>query len=179
MLSFSLHLPRVFAIHPCSPRSTIHYVAGTAGATYSPNDCTTLKCTNPSWSEFVAYEHGYLRFSALNATALAYEYVVSRSNQVIDRNLIIQVIECIASLQNIPGHQHARTSLCPHRFFLSLTLSFALSLSLCFSLSLSLSLFHVVCHPVGMQSKSLAFVRICLKLGFSPHPRRRTHRVAR
>ena len=74
-----------------SPRSTVHYVAGTAGASYSQNDCTTLKCTNPSWSEFVAYEHGYLRFSALNATALAYEYVVSKSNQVIDRNLIIQV----------------------------------------------------------------------------------------
>ena len=66
-------------------------MAGTAGAAYSPNDCTTQKCTNPSWSEYVAYEHGYLRFSALNATALAYEYVVSKSNQVIDRNLIIQV----------------------------------------------------------------------------------------
>jgi hypothetical protein len=40
-------------------------VAGTAGASYSQNDCTTLHCTNPSWSEFVAYEHGYLRFRCI------------------------------------------------------------------------------------------------------------------
>jgi hypothetical protein len=77
------------------PPATVHYLAGTAGAGYTPNDCvsqdTPLAC--PGWSERVVYEHGYLRLTALNASALYYEYVASINGSVIDRVLLLQDIE--------------------------------------------------------------------------------------
>ncbi len=73
------------------PRATVHYVAGTAGAAYSMNDCVSGGWTPcPAWSEKVAYEHGYLRFTALNSTALRYDYVASINGTVIDSMLILQ-----------------------------------------------------------------------------------------
>jgi len=72
------------------PTATVHYVAGTAGANYTPNDCVSAGIDCPEWSESVVYEHGYLRFTALNATALQYEYVASVNGTVIDRMLILQ-----------------------------------------------------------------------------------------
>jgi hypothetical protein len=44
----------------------------------------------PAWSEAVVYEHGYLRFTALNATALRYDYVASVNGSVIDSMVILQ-----------------------------------------------------------------------------------------
>jgi len=38
----------------------------------------------------VIYEHGYLRFEALNATALRFDYVASVNGSVIDSVLIVQ-----------------------------------------------------------------------------------------
>ena len=43
------------------PTATVHYVAGTAGAAYSKNDCVTQGGPCPEWSERVVFEHGYLR----------------------------------------------------------------------------------------------------------------------
>ena len=57
-------------------RLSLHYSHSSAGC--------------PEWSERVDYEHGYLRFTALNSTALAYEYVASINRTVIDRMLIVQ-----------------------------------------------------------------------------------------
>jgi hypothetical protein len=44
----------------------------------------------PSWSELVAYTHGYLRFTALNSSALRYDYVDSDSADIVDSAIIIQ-----------------------------------------------------------------------------------------
>lgn len=72
------------------PTAPIHYVAGTAGASFSKNDCSAsgLKC--PEWSELTAYGHGYLRFTALNDSALVFEYLNTTSGNVIDRVLLVQ-----------------------------------------------------------------------------------------
>ena len=73
------------------PGATVHYVAGTAGAAFSENDCVSGGWTPcPAWSESVVYEHGYLRFTALNASALQGEYVASRNGTVIDTFMILQ-----------------------------------------------------------------------------------------
>jgi hypothetical protein len=72
------------------PAATVHYVAGTAGASYTPNDCVNVGIACPEWSESVIYEHGYLRFVALNASALRYDYVASINGSVIDSVLILQ-----------------------------------------------------------------------------------------
>ena len=46
----------------------------------------------PEWSESVIYAHGYLRFTALNATALRFDYVDTDSDDgaLIDSAVIIQ-----------------------------------------------------------------------------------------
>ena len=72
------------------PTASVHYVVGTAGASYTQNDCVSTDGPCPEWSERVTYEHGYLRFLAVNSTALFYEYVASVNNTVIDRMLILQ-----------------------------------------------------------------------------------------
>jgi hypothetical protein len=73
------------------PTATVHYVAGTGGASFSQNDCISGGWTPcPAWSEAVAFEHGYLRLTALNSTALRYDYVASNNGTIIDSNLIIQ-----------------------------------------------------------------------------------------
>ena len=75
------------------PRATVHYVAGTAGAAFTPNDCVSQGMPAcPEWSESVIYAHGYLRFTALNATALRFDYVDTDSDDgaLIDSAVIIQ-----------------------------------------------------------------------------------------
>ena len=75
------------------PRATVHYVAGTAGANFTPNDCVSRGMPEcPEWSESVVYAHGYLRFTALNASALRFDYVDSDSDDgaIIDSAVIIQ-----------------------------------------------------------------------------------------
>ena len=73
------------------PTATVHYVAGTAGAAFSTNDCVSGGWTPcPAWSERVVYEHGYLRFTAINSTALRYDYISSSSGDAIDSALIVQ-----------------------------------------------------------------------------------------
>ena len=44
----------------------------------------------PSWSEFVSFTHGYARFTALNSSALAFEYVNTTDVSIVDRVLILQ-----------------------------------------------------------------------------------------
>lgn len=44
----------------------------------------------PEWSEFVSFTHGYARFTALNASALAFEYVNTTDGSIVDRVLILQ-----------------------------------------------------------------------------------------
>jgi hypothetical protein len=73
------------------PGATVHYVAGTAGAAYSKNDCISAGWTPcPAWSESVVFEHGYLRFTALNTSALLGEYVATVNGTVIDTFMILQ-----------------------------------------------------------------------------------------
>jgi hypothetical protein len=72
------------------PGATVHYVAGTAGANYTPNDCVSVGIACPEWSEAVIFEHGYLRFEALNTTALRFDYIASVNGSVIDSVLILQ-----------------------------------------------------------------------------------------
>ena len=80
------------------PKATVHYVAGTAGAAYSQNDCRSEQaqggvCTIPSWSEEVAFEHGYLRFIIHNSTDMSFEYVVSSNRTILDRVHITQDLQ--------------------------------------------------------------------------------------
>lgn len=77
------------------PRATVHYVAGTAGAAYSVNDCRSDQakggvCTVPEWSEDVGFAHGYLRLTAWNDTDLSFEYFNAENATIVDRVHIVQ-----------------------------------------------------------------------------------------
>lgn len=76
-----------------APRATVHFVAGTAGASFTKNDCVSTGGPCPEWSERVVYEHGFLRLEAVNATALYFEYVATVNNTVLDRRLIVQDLD--------------------------------------------------------------------------------------
>jgi acid phosphatase type 7 len=72
------------------PLATVHLVAGTAGAAFSKNDCQSVSGPCPEWSERVLFEHGYLRLTALNASALKMEYVSGLNGTVLDRSLLLK-----------------------------------------------------------------------------------------
>lgn len=56
----------------------------------APCPCRSVNGPCPQWSEFVSYTHGYARFTALNASALAFEYVNTTDGSIVDRVLILQ-----------------------------------------------------------------------------------------
>ena len=64
------------------PKAPVYYIAGTGGADFIKNDCRRYRlppynwnCTVPLWSEAEGYDHGYLRITAINSTALGWKYL--------------------------------------------------------------------------------------------------------
>jgi hypothetical protein len=74
------------------PTASVHYVAGTGGAAFSKNDCKSVAGPCPPWSESVAFAHGFLHFTALNESALMWEYKDSMDGSVVDTCVLIQDI---------------------------------------------------------------------------------------
>jgi hypothetical protein len=84
------------------PQAPVYYIAGTAGADFIENDCRrysqppySMNCTVPEWSEEEGYVHGYLRITALNASALRLRYLSTANGTgagdvVVDDVLITQ-----------------------------------------------------------------------------------------
>jgi hypothetical protein len=68
------------------PQATVHMVIGTGGASFTKNAVNPP----PAWNEMVMYEYGYARVTAVNASYLDWEWVLSSTGEVWDHVVITQ-----------------------------------------------------------------------------------------
>ena len=68
------------------PQATVHMVIGTGGAAFTKNAVNPP----PAWNEMVMYEYGYTRVTAVNASYLDWEWVLSATGDVYDHVVITQ-----------------------------------------------------------------------------------------
>jgi hypothetical protein len=68
------------------PQATVQMVVGTGGAAFTKNSISPP----PVWNEKVFYEYGYARVSAVNASFLNWEWVLSSTGEVLDHMGIAQ-----------------------------------------------------------------------------------------
>lgn len=69
-----------------NPQATVHMVIGTGGASFTKNAVEP----KPDWNEMYMYEYGYARVTAVNATYLDWEWVLSSTGEVWDHMVITQ-----------------------------------------------------------------------------------------
>jgi hypothetical protein len=68
------------------PQATVHMVVGTGGASFTMNAVEP----KPEWNEMYMYQYGYARVTAVNASYLDWEWVLSATGQVLDHMVITQ-----------------------------------------------------------------------------------------
>jgi hypothetical protein len=68
------------------PQATVHMVVGTGGAAFTVNAVEP----KPVWNEMYMYQYGYARVTAVNASYLDWQWVLSSTGQVLDHMVITQ-----------------------------------------------------------------------------------------
>lgn len=68
------------------PQATVHMVVGTGGAAFTVNAVEP----KPAWNEMYMYQYGYARVTAVNASYLDWQWVLSATGQVLDHMVITQ-----------------------------------------------------------------------------------------
>ena len=76
---------KVIHLHE-NPQSTVHMVIGTGGASFTKNAVEP----KPDWNEMYMYEYGYARVTAVNASYLDWEWVLSSTGEVLDHMVLTQ-----------------------------------------------------------------------------------------
>lgn len=81
------------------PQAPVYNLAGTSGADFIMNDCRryrlppyNMNCTVPLWSEDEGYDHGYLRLTVLNSTALRFKYLGTANGTNVGDGVIYDVL---------------------------------------------------------------------------------------
>ena len=73
------------------PQATVHFVIGTGGANFTKNAFFNKSSPlYPVWNELFYYQYGYARVEAINASYLAYEWVLNDDGSILDRTVIYQ-----------------------------------------------------------------------------------------
>jgi acid phosphatase type 7 len=68
------------------PKYPLHMVIGTGGAGFSTNIQPTL----PSYTEEVLFEHGFVKFTLLNSTALEWTFISAANGTVLDHFYLLK-----------------------------------------------------------------------------------------
>jgi hypothetical protein len=68
------------------PQAPVHMVVGTGGASFTVNAVEP----KPAWNEMYMYQYGYARVTAVNASYLDWEWVLSETGEVLDHMVITQ-----------------------------------------------------------------------------------------